>query len=314
MPRIASILLSILSIATGAIFLYSAYTKIDPVQPFEYTLVEYVHLGWLAAAITARALVGLEAGLGFLIATHLYGRGKWALRLSVALTIVFSIYLVILWITAGNKVNCGCFGDTIWMSPSASLIKNGVLLAALLALLRWHKGFNTIWPRRIAIAAMALAIALPFCIVTISPAQPAWLRKDRYHLNMAALYPADTVLTAYPNRPPFDLDKGKHVVAFLSQACPHCRIAARKMHLMKDADTTLPFLFIIGGTTSDLTDFWNHTHAQHIPWMRLPTHQFLQYTGGVFPMILYINNGWVEARADYNTMTQPRIEEWLHQP
>jgi len=79
---------------------------------------------------------------------------------------------------------------------------------------------------------------------------------------------------------------------------------------MKQADPSIPFFMIIGGS-SDLSDFWQATKAQDIPYTRLDKEHFLQYTKGVFPMILWMNNGWVEATADYNTLSQQQIEKWL---
>lgn len=54
----------------------------------------------------------------------------------------FTLYLVWLWIKMGNNVNCGCFGNNIWMSPFTSIIKNIVLLLAIGTLIRWHKGIT----------------------------------------------------------------------------------------------------------------------------------------------------------------------------
>ena len=73
------ILLIILSIATGAVFLYSAYTKLIPIEAFEYTIVEFVHIPLKIAAIVARFFIGLEISLGSLIVLHLWGKGKWVL-------------------------------------------------------------------------------------------------------------------------------------------------------------------------------------------------------------------------------------------
>src|ERR1700744_6379213 len=102
MNTLLRIILSVLSALVGCIFLYSSYTKIYPIQPFEYTMVEYIHLPWILAAIVARFLVGLEAGLGTLMILQLYGRKKWILKFAFILLIAFSIYLAGLWISAGN--------------------------------------------------------------------------------------------------------------------------------------------------------------------------------------------------------------------
>lgn len=309
-------LLILLTVVSGATFMYSAYTKILPIQPFEYTMVEYLHLPWLLAAIAARALVGLEAALGGLMIIHFFGKGKWVPKAAFALLIVFSIYLVALWAVAGNNLNCGCFGDAIWMSPSTSLIKNGVLLLFIGLVIRFHNGFQYKWVNPTAITLFVCTIILPFILFYIQAGEPSWLRKDRYKADFTALYypvknDTATATIKYPLTPSVDLNKGKHIIAFLSPSCPHCRIAARKMHLMKEHNPSMPFFMVIGGLTSDLADFWKESSAQNIPYMRLDKEPFLKYTGGVFPYIIWVNDGWVEAKSTYNTMNQGEIEKWL---
>jgi hypothetical protein len=82
---------------------------------------------------------------------------------------------------------------------------------------------------------------------------------------------------------------------------------------MKLRNPNLPIFMVIGGTKGDLTDFWNKTHAQNIPYVRLDGETFMQYTGGIFPLIVWVNNSWVEAKANYNTLNQDEIEKWLKQ-
>jgi hypothetical protein len=309
-------LLILLSLLTGATFLYSAWTKVLPIQPFEYTMVEYLHFPWLLAAIAARFMVGLEAALGGLMVLHLYGRGKLVLKAAFLLLIVFSIYLVWLWATAGNNINCGCFGDEIWMSPSVSLVKNAVLLAIIGVLLRFHNGLVFRWHNKITIALLCATTILPFILYPITIGAPSWVKKGGYKIDFAPLYhpivdDSDAIKVPYPQTPDKDLSKGSYIIAFLSPSCEHCRIAARKMSLMKRDNPAIPFFIIIGGIASDLSDFWKTTKAEHIPWMRLHRDPFLNYTGGMFPLIIWVNNGTVEAKSTYNTLNQNEIEKWL---
>lgn len=309
----------LLSVGVGSVFLYSAWTKILPIQPFEYTMVEYLHFPWWLAAVAARAMVGLEAALGGLLFLHFYGRRNVVPKLAMALLIIFSIYLIGLWAVAGNDINCGCFGDAIWMSPSASLIKNGILILVLAIIMRFHSGFSFYRQPLVAGALMFIVVVLPFFLFPMTLGAPTWLRKDRYKLDLTSLYKpivddSDALKVPYPKTPSTDLSKGKYIVAFLSPTCEHCRIAARKMVLMKRNDPNIPFFLIIGGIASDLTDFWKTTEAKgKIPWMRLHRAPFLHYTGGVFPYIIWLNDGWVEARSTYNTLNQQSVENWLHQ-
>lgn len=312
-------LLIFLSLAMGALFLYSAYTKLFPIQSFEYTMVEFVHMPWLTAAIAARFLIGIEGALGILLCIHFFGKGKWVLKAAFWLLTVFSGYLIYLWATAGNNVNCGCFGDAIWMSPLASLIKNAAMLIITGFLIRYHQGFSG---KKINIAApviTSVTIILIFIIFALPDTQPNWLRKDRYEIDFSeigltngssphALYAPGSTDTASGSQ--MDLNHGKYIIAFLSQSCPHCRIAANKMHLLKEKNPGFRFFMIIGGT-SDLTEFWKATRAENIPYIRLDKDPFLHYTGGVFPLIIWVNNGWVEAKAEYTNMNRDEIAKWF---
>lgn len=303
MRLIGKSLLVILAIAVGAVFLFSAWTKVDPIQPFEYTMVEYLRFPWLLAAIAARFFIGLEAALGGLILLHLWGNGKWVLKTALWLLVAFSLYLGGLWLIVGNDVNCGCFGDHLFMSPAASLVKNAVLLAAILALLRFHNGLQAKWARKTALPLFLAGIALPFILFYIPASHPSWTRKDRYHLDLS---PLDTISSASAA----GLAKGKHIIAFLSPSCTHCKIAARKMRLMMEHTPSLPFFMVIGGE-APIPKFWKETNAQNVPWCRLPSEPFLNFTGGVFPLIIWVNDGWVEASSSYNTLNEADIEKWM---
>ncbi len=290
------ILLIILTILTGGLFLYSAYTKLFPVQSFEYTLADQAHLPRRLAAIAARFFIGLEAGLGALMCLHLLGGRNWALKLAFGLVAVFSIYLIWLWATAGNDVNCGCFGDAIWMSPAASLVKNAVLLAVLAVLIRYHRGIEFRWVNVSVGTALLVTIVCTYIFFPVF---------SRYKLDFTALY-ADKSLA-----PAVDLNKGKYIIAFLSPSCSHCRKAGLKMHNMKLHNPNLPFYVVIGGTTSDLADFWKTSSAEDLPHTRLDQDPFMKYTHGLFPTILWVNNGVVEADTGYPELSETVVEKWM---
>lgn len=279
--------------------MYSAYTKLFPtIQAFEYNIAGQVGVSYITASVAARFFIVLEAGLGSLILFHFYGRGKWVVKAAFALICVFSVYLVWLWVKMGNDVNCGCFGDSVFMRPSTSLIKNALTLVALGLLIRFHTGFSYQWARIVPTVHFACIFILAYLIFPVF---------TPYKLSFKAMY-ADT---AYA--PKQDLTKGKHIIAFVSRSCSHCRKAALKMHNMHEKNPALPFYFIIGGTTSDLKDFWDYTHAEDIPYSRMAEKPFDEYTGGEFPQIIWVNNGMVEANTTYPELDQKVIEDWLKQ-
>lgn len=292
-------LLILLAVATGGAFLYSAYTKLFPtIQAFEYNLAGQMELNYMTAAVASRFFIALEAGLGSLIVIHYFGKRNWVLKGAFLLVAVFSVYLVWLWAKRGNNINCGCFGDSIWMRPSTSLAKNAVFLLALWLLIRYHEGLKFAWPNVVPAVHLACTFALTYLVFPVF---------THYKLDTRDIY-ADKQFA-----PGTDLTKGKHIIAFVSRSCSHCRHAANIMREMREQDPQLPFYLIIGDTASGLEDFWGATHAEGIPHTQLADEPFDRYTGGEYPQIIWVNNGWVEANTTYPELKREVIERWLKQ-
>ena len=251
----------------------------------------------LLAAIAARFFIGLEGGLGAMIALHFYGKSKWVLKTAFGLVVFFSLYLLLLWAIAGNNVNCGCFGDAIWMSPSSSLIKNVVLLVAIGLLIRYNNGISYYWAKYVAPTAVICFIACTYIFFPVF---------NRYKIDLTALYTSDKALAQS-----IDLAHGKHIIAFVSPSCIHCRKAALLMHNLHLHNPAIPFYMVIGGTTSDLKDFWKASNAQDLPYTRLAQDPFMKYTHGLFPTILWINDGQVQADTGYPELTETVIKKWM---
>jgi hypothetical protein len=182
------------------------------------------------------------------------------------------------------------------MSPSASLAKNAGLLVVLWLLIRYHRGFEFRWVNLSVATALVVTIVCTFIFFPMF---------HRYKLDFTALY-ADKSLA-----PAVDLSKGKYVIAFLSPSCTHCRKAGLKMHNMKLHNAALPFYVVIGGTESDLGDFWKTSNAEDLPHTRLAQDPFMKYTHGLFPTILWVNNGEVEADTGYPELSEIVIEKWM---
>ena len=297
MHKVPKFVFVALAVATGSIFLFSAYTKLFPtIQAFEYNIASQAHVHYLTASILARFFIGIEAGLGSLMIFHYFGKNNWVLKAAFALLTAFSIYLIWLWIKAGNEVNCGCFGNNIWMSPSTSLVKNGLLMVLIWILIRYHKGFSLAWSNFVPIAHMVCAFSLAFLM------NPFF---KPYKLDLSPVY-ADI-----KNAPAIDLSKGKHIITFASPGCSHCRRAAAIMHQMKARNPTLPFYLVIGDTAVQLNDFWAATGAEDIPHTRLADDPFDKITDGEYPQIMWINNGMVEANTTPSELDQKTIEQWM---
>ena len=125
----------------AATFIFSGYVKaIDPLGT-QYKLTDYLQamgIGSLLPEWTllvgAVLLAALEFSLGifllFAIRRHLVSK--------IVLALMSIMTLLTLWIVIANPVkDCGCFGDAVVLSNGQTFIKNIILLAIALMLLKW---------------------------------------------------------------------------------------------------------------------------------------------------------------------------------
>lgn len=247
----------ILSALLGVFFIFSAWTKTTPnLQYFEFTIHSQIGVSDFLSAVAARFFVGLEAALGLMMLISIFGRKKWVLKVCLALLVLFSVHLILLWINRGSEVDCGCMGSVVKMNPWVSLIKNVVLMALIGLLLRFApeetNGYNHI----LSIIVIIIIIATPFVIYPIGVAQ----------IPVSKLYSANQ-----PEKPHEIIGNGKHIVCFMSLTCPHCRDAATLIEEISLKYPEIPFYFFFPHEDNDtlqhmkLKDFMQQTKAIQIP-------------------------------------------------
>ena len=194
------------------------------------------------------------------------------------------------------------------MSPAAGIAKNIVLLLVMMFLLRSAPLWNIKWSNVLISTVLVAGLVIPFVAAPIAPYKSIQPAVVAHTIDLTPVYDPQNLIV-----PTLDLKTGKHILAFLSPSCPHCRMAAYKMHLLKQQHPEFPFFLIIGGTRSDLTGFYAETKSADLPSSRLESRSFMQYTGGTFPMILFINNGVLVSRMEYNELDPAAITQWLNQ-
>jgi hypothetical protein len=310
---IKKILFSIISALMGAIFIFSAYTKLLPfIEPFEYTFVDLGISNWQLAPFIARLLIALEFLIGVLLILNILLK-KFTYKLGIVTLIIFCIYLILELIISGNKGNCGCFGTTIYMSPLKALLKNVAMLAIFIALYIYHAGFSFgRFSKYIVIGITAISIALPFIL------NPIELNYSEAYLNRPennSKLPLDTLYNnATLNTPPKSLSKGKHIILFFSLTCSHCRIAAKKVRTINKLNPSIPFYMVLNGKDENLAAFFDDTHTESINHCILKGNSFIYLAGLALPTIYLVNNSIVENQVDYIHLDQQELENWLAKP
>ena len=296
----------------GFVFLFSGYTKLYPIEPFEYTFIDLGIGGWRLAPFIARFMIGLEFLIGFLLIFGLYTK-KFTLKLTIASLIFFSVYLVFMIINSGNNGNCGCFGQVLVMTPLQALIKNAVMLVICLLIYKYYEGFDFGKIGKWIFGVLFIfSFALPHILnyVDIDYSE-AYLTKqeDHFKLELDSVYTSAKIHT-----PPKTLSTGKHIIAFMSMSCGHCRIAAKKMRLMKQQNPSIPMYLVLNGEYDMLSKFFDDTKARNIDYCVLNGRNFIYLAGLDLPAIYMLNNSIVENYIDYAHLDQTEIEAWLAKP
>ena len=303
-----------ISVGVGLVFLYSGYTKLFPViETFEFTFVEAGVANWYTAPVLARLMIALEFFAGALLISCFRLR-RLTLPFTAGLLIFFIIYLALLIVVSGNHGNCGCFGEHHMMTPLQGIIKN-VILTGLTVLAAWlYRGWDTRYGKLLLAFAGLTCVVVPFVVnpVDYTYSSNNLEEEINYDVGISALYEAAD--TSKVERPEVDLREGKHVVAFLSLRCPHCRIAARKMHIIKKEDPSLPVYFVLNGKKSDYPDFLEYTGADNVPSSFCLGKTFVQLAGNRLPRIYYLDDGIVVKKVDYFELSQYDIAAWVAAP
>jgi uncharacterized membrane protein YphA (DoxX/SURF4 family) len=299
--------LAVLCTLMGVVFIFSGYTKLYPIEPFEFTFVDIGIINWQTVPFVARILIGLEFLIGILFLFN-FNLHKIAYKLAAAVLIIFSIYLILIISFSGNEGNCGCFGESIQMTPLQALIKNIIMLSVLFVLNKYYDGWELRW-RIINPILFVTTFTLPFILNPVElDYSAAYLNKpsENFKLELDSLYN-----NAKLHVPPRTLSNGKHIISFMSLKCPHCRIAAKKISIIHKRNPAISFYFVLNGEDKNLQPFFDDTHSVEIPFCMSPGRTFLYLSGGSFPAIYLVNNGIVEHEIDYLTMDQDEIEKWI---
>jgi len=310
MKIIKSVIATLLSVGLGLVFIYSGYSKLFPIEPFEFTFVDMGIANWYMAPVFARLLIGLEFFIGLLLIAN-YNLRKFTLPFTLSLLIFFIIYLTIQLIKNGNEGNCGCFGESIHMSPLQGILKNVIMMIIgfLIYILweGWRIKYNALLLSLSAISAVAVPLILNPVDYTYTSNNLD--EKINYPLELNLLYsPEDSAKVEIPR---VELRKGKYVVAFLSLTCGHCRIAAKKFRLIKKNDPELPIYFVLNGDRSNYKEFIEDTKASNIPSSYCLGKSFIQLSSAHLPRIYYLDNGMVVKKVDYFELNQYAVETWI---
>jgi hypothetical protein len=304
------VILFLLSASIGLLFIVSAATKIYPMEPFEYQFVDIGIASWKTAPFIARFFIGLEFFLGMLLILNISLK-KITLKFAIVLLSIFCIYLLYKIYTEGNTGNCGCFGETVKMTPLQGILKNIVLIAACVVcyFAAGEDWWAVKWKKTLIPILFVSAMCLGFFVYPMDATFSSTMDKANinYKVPLELMYDARQM-----EKPKIDLTKGKHIIAFLSLTCPHCRIAAQKINVMHKKNPGIPFYIALNGDKELLPAFFDDTHTQNIPHnLFLGPKDWIQVAGISLPIIMYLDNSIVRKKCNGMEIDQDDMETWL---
>lgn len=133
-------LASALKILLGAVFVFSAVSKFVTIDTFEIYVYSFGLFPLVLCFYFSRLLIGAELLLGVaLISNRNHRFTTITSLLFLLLFVVFLVYAQLI----GRTDNCHCFGDLLSFNPMQSILKNAVMIMALLFVYKytgqeWH--------------------------------------------------------------------------------------------------------------------------------------------------------------------------------
>lgn len=296
-------------IILGGAFLFSAYAKLYPIEPFELLLLQQGIASWEIAPFFSRILIASEALLGILIILGVYQ--KIVLRITAGVLVVFTIYILFILLKYGSEADCGCMGDMIKMNPYESVFKNIVLLGFTIYLLRYQKYSFEFYPLWVTICMALTAYSLPFMI---NPPDFYFAANNKdgnkdYPIDLKDI--EDIVIDG--KKP--DFTKGEYILAFFSINCPHCRLASSRLELIKKELKELPPIYaVFAGKESKIPEFLSESKSSHLYYYMDDQQKFIRITRGAFPTIVYLKDGKVIKRFAPFELDPATFEKVLKKP
>ncbi|MFM9943898.1 MAG: MauE/DoxX family redox-associated membrane protein [Bacteroidia bacterium] len=328
MDKIKQYLPWTLRIVISILFIFSAYTKMVPIFGFERQIVDLGFGSWCFASYFTRFVIALELAIGIGILQPHFLK-SFVIPVTVLLLAAFCIHLSYEIYKHGNSGNCGCFGDTIQMTPLEAIIKNILTIFMLVYLFLnvkdREKGKNRFVYLLLIYATCSLFMfaAFPFCTCKAETPVDPILAEDT--ATSSLISPQNTTISAdtstykvakkdsLPKAPEekspkkvksafskfntfgnktVNLDEGKKLVCLFAPGCDHCQAAAKEIGVMaKKPGFPEVYILFIDEEVERIPNFFKIAGCR-FPYKVLDIPTFFKTLGdGQTPGINYLWNG-----------------------
>lgn len=305
-----SLLSFALRLVFAALFLLGGISKLYNLELTELVVAESKLFSWSLVVIVAKLLASAEIMLGLLVLFNPFARNL-AHKISLSVLSLFSVYLLWQIIFRSENEDCGCFPGLMTMSPTIALVRNILLLGLAFYLVKKDERgiFNYAVPFKIWIPVILVMFALPFVLYASSGSD----NEEQDYLGKKVPYEImDNHPKVLERKTKADLNKGKYIVGFVSLTCPNCKLATKRLRILKDMYPSLPIVLVINGDKENFKSFFAYTGAQNFEYIHFNGGEdYARMSGVLLPNIIVTGNGIVKAKLGYNDLNETELGKYF---
>ncbi len=280
----------VLRVLLSVVFLFSATAKLLAIDQFELYVYSFGFFPLNVCFVLARLCIGAEFVIGLLIAIGWFPRTVYFCTL--AMLFFFTLFLCYA-VLVGRSDSCQCFGQVADLPPAASLLKNALLIIAVLIYYKLHFAYSSLCRGRrgLLVVLFCLVAAVGLAVPFVISVPDSWMfgRSEELYNQKAldeAVSPGGAL--AYSQA-----GEGRRLLAFVTPGCPYCRMARQKLGSIAER---------------------NHLNTDDIIYVEpvdITDSLFLQITYGARPLVLLLNSGRVVATYHYRNIDEHEIVAYL---
>jgi thiol-disulfide isomerase/thioredoxin len=203
---------------------------------------------------------------------------------------------------------CHCFGSAIVLSRWESINKNLILLFLLIFVSpkfsiykKWHT-----W------VTIALGVVTLIVLMVINAPNYLYImvHKDKIQVDIPVYESA--LLNSGKEA---EFTDGKQIICMYSTGCPYCKRTALKLHLIlknnQFPEDQVKAIFLSGTPDSVIYNFFSTQKIPQLEYTTFRMDSFLYITSGSMPVLLFSDNGTIVQKANYISLNEKEVLEFL---
>lgn len=248
-----NILFKILSSVIGAVFIFSAFTKLADIKHFTSIVLQY-EINIFVYAIPFMIIAEIFLGIEMFFNLNIKRNSLISIFLLSLFTLIYAYGFAV-----KNIEDCGCFGSILHISAVFVFIRNVVLIIlSILVYKKSEKEKEDKFRKTVALVVLGFGVfftgnyfTLPANMNIVDPQEPELLHKDIKQTEFGQFYN-------------FDKDSTYMIFAF-SYSCPHCLNSIENAKRYSDLEEIDKLVSFSAGSEEAKKEFFKNFKMKNIP-------------------------------------------------